>query len=549
MAKSRYFFWGAVILFTGLVIAQPIHIHTYGRTIIDDGYYYLGYARSIATGQGATFDGLIETNGVQPLWALVLTLFAFVSSDREVLLYLSLVVAAAFALGSVYNINRILRTAINDSARWIMLILYTAFVMNPQLSLTGMETSLNLFVLTFTLALIWKLPPSPRPAHLLMVGLWIGLVCLARIDNLIITPLLALLALCRTGLYTQRRIAAGIRMTIMLALPALFIFGVYLVFNQMMFDRWLPISGEVKSAWLEAVLAEEGGRFSTQYLRQTTAGAFQHYLLIANNYLLLVLATYSDVTLLVRLGIVLVLAAFVLLLALRILRRRAVIRLPAVSIRWMDVLLGSLLLSGLFLHTWIIFFQLGPVHATSLNWYYAPEYIALTLILAYVLDAVIRWQPLSQRAFQGIVFGLIILMVIGTSTYMLALWQKPLVRPLNTIYEMALWSNDNLPESAIGGAFNAGVMGYFTNMRIINLDGLMNNAEVLQVARQERTIWSYVQSQPIDYIMDYQGVGWSEQSGAFRGIPTARLQLLHQQDFMDWGRKPSTYYVFRLLPG
>src|SRR3972149_5400239 len=40
--------------------------------ITDDAYYYFKVAANIAAGAGVTFDGLNRTNGVHPLWLLVI---------------------------------------------------------------------------------------------------------------------------------------------------------------------------------------------------------------------------------------------------------------------------------------------------------------------------------------------------------------------------------------------------------------------------------------------------------------------------------------------
>ena len=73
--------WIIVILLLILVSLQPLSYHLSNLTLIDDGFYYLGYARNIAAGNGPTFDGLVETNGVQPLWTVLLILVASVQQD------------------------------------------------------------------------------------------------------------------------------------------------------------------------------------------------------------------------------------------------------------------------------------------------------------------------------------------------------------------------------------------------------------------------------------------------------------------------------------
>jgi hypothetical protein len=552
--RWHWLLWTAVFIFLLIVIFQPIHIHTYSRTIIDDGYYYLGYANSITTGQGATFDGLVETNGVQPLWTLILIVLAIISPDRVSLVYVMLITSAVLVLASIIFVNRILRSIVSDHARWITLLTYTAFVINPQMSLTGMETALNLFTLTATLATIWNLPGRDelRVRHLLMTGVLIGLVCLSRLDNLIITPVLALLMLWRTGLWNAfwqeqqwRRALVAIGW---LAIPALIIFAIYIAFNQITFGRLLPISGEVKSAWLERELAAQGiERFSPTYLYKTTLYAVQHYLLAFNYYFWLLLATYGPLTSRIRMIVVILLAVGTLAFVLYRLRKPKYGSPKRLNLSAARITLVILLLSGIFLHTWVMYFQLGATNVQQWMWYFVPEYLTVAFLLAYCVEGLLRWQPPAQAVMRVIYAIMGLFMLVGATSYLVELRNKPFISPLNMLYEAALWSNENLPDDAVGGAFNAGVVGYFTDMRVINLDGLMNGDGILQVARGEQSIWDYVQSEPITYIMDYLPE-WESIDSTFRDIPAERLELLYSKDFIDWGGVESTYYIFQLLP-
>ena len=68
-------------------------------------------------------------------------------------------------------------------------------------------------------------------------------------------------------------------------------------------------------------------------------------------------------------------------------------------------------------------------------------------------------------------------------------------------YNAALWLNQNIPESAIVGSWNAGVIGYYSKQPVINLDGLINNFELLPYIAENR-IDQYILNKKIDYIAD-----------------------------------------------
>ncbi len=46
--------------------------------VADDAAYYFEIAENIAAGRGATFDGIVSTNGYQPFWLLCLIPLAWI---------------------------------------------------------------------------------------------------------------------------------------------------------------------------------------------------------------------------------------------------------------------------------------------------------------------------------------------------------------------------------------------------------------------------------------------------------------------------------------
>jgi hypothetical protein len=69
-------------------------------------------------------------------------------------------------------------------------------------------------------------------------------------------------------------------------------------------------------------------------------------------------------------------------------------------------------------------------------------------------------------------------------------------------YESIAWLEQRVPASARIGVFNAGVPAYFSNLKIINLDGLMNNT-VADRWRAHR-FGNYLDEERIDYIADLE---------------------------------------------
>src|SRR5262245_17327161 len=78
-------FFAACALAVAAVIgtaAQPID-WIYRHVVLDDAIYYLQPARNLVAGRGFSFDGVHRTNGVQPLWALVVVGFTALLREPE----------------------------------------------------------------------------------------------------------------------------------------------------------------------------------------------------------------------------------------------------------------------------------------------------------------------------------------------------------------------------------------------------------------------------------------------------------------------------------
>lgn len=558
MSRFNLIVLAAVMVFLIVLAVQPVEAHLAGLSLVDDGFYYLGYARHLALGDGPTFDGRVMTNGVQPLWALLLTGLAVLESDPVRLMQASLILAAGLVAGSVLALNRVLRRFFGTETGGLALLFYLALIATPQLVLTGMETPVNLASLCLALAGVLAIR---RAAFWPTVGagLLVGLACLARVDNLILTPAFALLLAWSNGslhaalapgvapgvAQGPRRFGPIVRSTLILALPVIVLFGGYLLLNLSAFDRPLPVSGDVKAAHQAVEAAALGGRFSPAYLGRTTLDALAQIPTIFNHYLNTLLLSFSPWTLLARLGLALGIGAGIGWLLLR--------RKPRPAIRLGLTRADGVLIAGcgalVAAHVWAFHFQLGARYA-FLNWYYAPEYIFLTLAAGGVLHLMGKVAGDPRTVDRLLRLGLAACLLVS-SLVMLGqfLGRSNPLQPLLAHYRAVEWANQHVPPEDVIGSFNAGVVGYFSVPPVINLDGLMNDAEILAVVRGEASLVDYLERHEIGWIMDYVAGTWTQTDGQpFHGIPADRLEVAHAQPFTNYGFVDSTFYVLRYRP-
>jgi hypothetical protein len=163
----------------------------------DDTLYYLGYVRNIVLGNGPTLDGMVYTNGVQPLWTLVLLIPATITTDREILLRIALGVASFFSVCSIYVLWLILRQLVNEYVAVLGLLPYSAYLAIPAAT-SGMETSISLFIFCGLIYSIIRLKADSRTRDTLFAGALMTLMCLCRIDALIFFPFMVFVVYARS---------------------------------------------------------------------------------------------------------------------------------------------------------------------------------------------------------------------------------------------------------------------------------------------------------------------------------------------------------------
>jgi len=69
-------------------------------------------------------------------------------------------------------------------------------------------------------------------------------------------------------------------------------------------------------------------------------------------------------------------------------------------------------------------------------------------------------------------------------------------------FRISKWINENIPVNARIGAWNAGVLGYFSDRTVVNLDGLANDKELLQHLHSDASIQKYLRKEQIKYVVD-----------------------------------------------
>lgn len=406
----------------------------------DDAFYYLQVADNIAAGRGSTFDSINQTNGYHPLWMAVLVPLRWVSGDigRLTFVRIVLVLQAVITVTTAGLIWHSLRNSVSSTAALAGILFFTIASFNP---ITGLETSL----VSFTIALgVWLLITNRRP---IVVGVCMAAIALARLDfALVVVSLgLAWIILEQDGRRTSLQTLA-LRATKIFLVPALAGLA-YLVFNRVVFGHPLPVTFSIKTT-------------VHPDLRSSFGDALAIY------------------------GSRIVYAPLLVAPSLVLLYRRRTGRRSTPAARRFEIV-GAALGLGTLVHVAYIVLSVGFGPS---RWHLIPHGVAYALCVGLVTSFVAELLNgrLRRLAVGGIIIVVACLLSVASNARVVGrVLDPPASNSGVQLYHTALWIDANTPADAIVGLSDAGIVGYFSERSVVNLDGLVNSFETFEAIRDD----------------------------------------------------------------
>lgn len=462
-----------------------------GRHGSDDLFYFTQVAQHVATGGGLSFDGLNATNGVQPLFMLILTPFAPAFEGRPLLATrVVLWLVTAFTMATAWLLPSLGQALCGGArrGRWAGVVAGCLWVMHPLVLDTTFEgTEAALAALCWVLSLrAWAGGASaPRLGAILAVGV------LARVDHLVLALLTA-----------WRRIFAW---PVILGPLA-----VWSVVAALATGSPVPDSGAAKRLHGERIFALEHG-LDVEAPPAFAAPAAR-------------LAELARGVLSVPRRAPVAAASILLFGVLAAARRETSITRALLRGGW-PLFAGGLALVVAYL-----------VYLHSLrSWYLVPLMLGSAMLgSALLVDLFGQRRRIAAAA----------LAVLG-ATWLHASaaprdhWGDSYLRAAERVAELT-------PPGSRIGAFNAGIQGAWAagGRRVINLDGVVNHGAL--EALREVKLDEYVEEQRIGWLVDHDiTVSFYERAGA-HGL-RERLRLLDRIEIP--GRPEAWIGVWRVSAG
>ena len=488
------------------------------RVMPDDAFYYFQVARNLAGGSGSTLDGVHITNGYHPLWLLFLWWPAAGGAAALDLVRSGLVAAVLLSGLSALLVYAILKRTTRSA--WIGIIgasIYTFDLSFWASSLNGLETSLATCLLLLV-CLIWWTADRLTLGRGLALGLGLGALFLARTDTAFFIAAIYGLVFINAWREKQLRLSlSALAVTVLTVSP-------WLIWNWSVFGSPIQTSGQAMPYVLHEVYRLAGNSpaaelaVGLQYLVAMVIGS--SYWLIGG----------------------------VAIVAGRLARpgREPNLRQFLHRLSWLWLAGGGLIV----------------VH-TFMRWYPRPWYFDQLSVLAILIGggawSVVSRTSLGQNIAQWfwlpgtgarwirrimLIVGVAVvgLVVIDRNGALLAKGDYPFQVEM---LDAARWLRTHLDATDTIGAFNAGIMAYFSERRVTNLDGVINQAAYEAI--QRKCLLCFMRDAGIRYYVDYDPIMRDEFRAFWGSVYAPDWQLVGEIDRPEVDFRQSILRVYRMV--
>lgn len=428
------------------------------RFFPDDAFYYLQPAWHLAHDGRAAFDGVHATNGYHPLnFAFVSLLAAGLSKTALLPVTFAVHTLLAFAAAAlaVAHFGRDLPRAATTAA--LVVVASPALLLFVYLS-AGLEAGLVVLG-TVIVAVALSRAADRRwhdPTRQLQLGGALALLLLSRLDTVVgVGPLAVGVAVA--VLRQAEPAAARWRALAAVAGPPVVLLSAYLALNYALTGHLVPVSGHVKST-----LVPGDGAW-----RPSTGGS--------------------------PWGLAFALLPVAIGLASAVVATR-----PGANARD-DGRRQAVRLTGLATAAFTIYLATSVAHV--FRWYFAYPIGGAMVGAAYLADTVPARLTGGGRVY-GPVTSALLLAAGSVTTTMCLLWIGS--RPASVsfhLWQVAALVNRHGGPAAVTGTMDAGVVGYFGQGRVINLDGLANNFEYLEQFLRTGRLTEYFAREGVTHLL------------------------------------------------
>jgi len=413
--------------------------------LTDDAFYYFRTAQQFAAGNGLTFDGIHPTNGVQPVWFLTLVPVYAIFEGIWLPIRVSILLQGAIAMGGAFLFYSAVSTLYDREIATVTTVIawFNPYVVFAYLG--GHEAAMNLLAISLILYLLTTMRDWDQLSTFGLVGIVCGLAILVRLDNVILVAAVS-------GLLVGTRAVDTVKKFVVYTATVSVLPVAYGFYNVITFGHLVPVSGKVLSSASTTVVV-------TYVI--ATGGLALVGLYLVERYGVQTTSERGFST-----GVVLTTFGFV----------------------------------GV---THLVYYILFQTRIST--WYLPIEIISGTLIAGAVLAAMLRLAVDRDilTLTEHVSVGLVIVIVVSYGAVGAVTKLDTNQNKLGVLqYEQGQYLNENVACDAIIGSGNAGKVGYFSQRRVVELNGLINSYEFVE--RFQGNHSKYIEEEQPAFLIDYR---------------------------------------------
>jgi len=473
--------------------------HLINFPLIDDSFYSLGIARNFAMGLGFTHDGVVQTNGFQPLFVMLSApLYYIFPNDKMTPVYIVLLAQTLLSFGTGYIIYRLAREGLGKTYGLIAAFLWFVPVTMFKFDINGLETGLYAFFVMLSVYIYIRHIRHFEDVSMkkgAVFGVVLGLSVLSRNDAffLVLAFIIDFLLLHKKKIARDNAfLKKAVKPIGTCELVFIITIAPWFYFNITEFGSLIPRSGKAVRILSQKFLYSGNINFADNPTRYCINNLLYSFKRLINQSAIFEPITWFgtyinkfEILSYFILGILAFTALF-LLLDRRKFKDFWKTDLAIFRFAWIYAAIMIIAYS---------FFVFGQHHFPR---YYFPIHVIFLFIIVGIIKYFnFRFPPYFKVLWVLISVFFFILVNIGNiETY--KYWEHN--HGLATYFQTSACRQKHFGKNDILGAFQSGTMGYFSEQRVINLDGVVNTKASESIAN--RTMLEYIKSQKINYIVD-----------------------------------------------
>lgn len=502
------------------------------KYLCDDAFYYHSIAQNIINGKGIVFNEGIFTNGFHPLYLIILLPIHYLFSPNLIIpIYFSMGINSIFSILTSIFIFKTVKRIFNEFFALITAIIWLFSPTIIFLSLSGLETSLQVFLISLLTYLTVKKDKLENFTikESFYFGLLNGLIFLSRMDGIFFIFCFFLKVFYDKiqimSRSKNRNLLYNFKDLLLIGFFSFLCVFPWLLWSYIKCGSIYPVSGNAVRLFpghtilngFKISFREMMGYFGANRIARFNSILF---------YSMIIIIVISFV------GIFLFDIAFI---------KKTVKKF-----------------NFLILNFVIFFIYYIVVHRHFQLWYFHYPYFVFGLIIPPIIlqniqnffrsieNKLYKYHEQTNKKFifikknmTNIGNGVFILflfttfIISGTIQYSYGWWPCE-----KSKYESSLWINQNISEDEKIGSFNTGIIQYFSiNHDVINLDGVVNYETYNY--RLNNSIENFILSNNISYLIDTENVinelNWPE---------NVSLIILKR---IDTSECPIPYFIFQII--